>query len=263
MFTIGQFSKICQVTTKTLRHYEKLGLLVPIRDETGNQYRYYTSEQVPRLKQIVFLKELGIPLKTVKKIIDGKQADLPQLMEEHRRHLLQELDLCSSRLSKLAWWKKSLEEIEVSEKKQYDVRLRDIPAIKVRSRREVLTSFPNELPTLIRSVLEEINSRGGICSGAPIVLYYDDEFNPAQVDVEVAWPVNDDALATGTLAAVKAAVTMHVGPYDGLEGAYQAVFDWINQNGYRALTPYREVSCNDPQVTPPDQLVTEIIIPVA
>lgn len=112
MFTIGQLSKICQVTTKTLRHYEKLGLLVPTRNETGNQYRYYTSEQVQRLRQILFLKELGLPLKTIKQVIDDKEIDLPQLMEEHRRHLLRELDLCSGRLSKLAWWKKSLEEIE-------------------------------------------------------------------------------------------------------------------------------------------------------
>lgn len=261
MFTIGQFSKICQVSTKALRHYEKIGLLAPARVEEGNQYRYYTGEQIPELKKILFLKELGLPLKTIKIMVAGKKnnADLAPLLEEHR----QCLDLCSSRLNKLAWWKKSMEKIEMSGVKNYDIRLRDIPAIQVRSRRRVLTSFPQDLPPLIRSILEEITSAGGVCAGAPIVLYYDEEFNPDKVDVEVAWPVNDDTLATGTLPAVRAAATMHVGSYDGLENAYQAVYQWINQNGYRALSPCREVSCNDPQTTPPEQLVTEIIVPVA
>lgn len=93
--------------------------------------------------------------------------------------------------------------------------------------------------------------------------YHDKEFNPEKVDVEVCWPVADTALATKTLPAVRAATCMHVGPYSGLESVCGAVYAWINQNGYRAVTPMREVSFNDPQVTPPEQLVTEIIIPLA
>jgi len=108
MFTIGQFSKIRKVSAKALRHYDKIGLLSSAKVEEGNQYRYYTSEQIPLLKKIIFFKELGIPLKTIKQIVRGKKnsTDISSLLEEHRRFLLRELDLCNSRLFKLAWWQK-------------------------------------------------------------------------------------------------------------------------------------------------------------
>jgi len=150
----------------------------------------------------------------------------------------------------------------MGEKKNYDVRLKDIPDINVRAERRQMTNFPQELPDLIRSVLAEIESAGGVCAGAPILLYYGEEFNQELVDVEVCWPVLDKKLANKTLPAVTAAATIHVGPYDGLNEAYQAVFDWVNSNGYKVVTPIREISCNDPQTTPPEQLVTEIIFPV-
>ena len=74
MYTIGQFSRICRVTAKALRHYEKIGLLAPARVKPVNQYRYYTSEQVALLNQITFMKELGIPLKVIKRMIDRQEG---------------------------------------------------------------------------------------------------------------------------------------------------------------------------------------------
>lgn len=264
MYTIGQFSKICQVTTKALRHYEKIGLLVPAKVEPGNQYRYYSREQVSQVKNVIFMKELGFPLHTIKNMIAQKaeSGELKTALEEHRKRLLEELDLCNSRLVKLAWWQSTLEAKKMNKTKSYDIRIRDIQEMQARTLRKQLTSFPQEVPTLLRSLLEEILSSGGVCAGPPVLIYYDEEFNPDKVDLEVAWPVNDSRLANKTLPAVRAATLMHVGPYDGLNSAYEALFAWVNQNGYRAAFPMREVSHNDPQTTPPEQLVTEIILPV-
>lgn len=264
MYTIGQFSKICKVTTKALRHYEKIGLITPARVGQDNQYRYYTREQVHLIKNISFMKELDIPLKTIKRMLASldDQEQLKYMLEEHKKILLSQLDLYNSRLVKLSWWQKTLEAREMLENKNYDIRIREIQEMPVRSIRKQLTSFPADLPPLLRSLLKEIEEAGGVCAGPPVLLYYDEEFNPAKVDVEVAWPVPDGNLVTRVLPAVRAATCMHVGPYDGLNDAYEALFAWINQNGYRALTPMREVSYNDPQVTSPEQLVTEMIIPV-
>jgi DNA-binding transcriptional MerR regulator len=261
VYTIGQFSKICKVTAKALRHYERLGLLAPARIGPDNQYRYYTAEQVALLKQIAFMKELGLPLKVIKRLIDRREGpeQAAALLEEHRNRLLRQVDICNSRLNKLAWWKKAQEVQAMSENTYYHVHIREVQEAAARSRRKVMTGFPEELPVLLRSLLEEA---GDACSGPPIMIYHDEEFNPARVDVEAAWPVSDPAVATGTLPSCRAAAVMHVGPYDQLCQAYEAVFAWINGNGYRTAGPLREINYNDPAVTPPEKLVTEVLVPV-
>lgn len=262
MYTIGQFSRLCHLTSKALRYYEKIGLLSPTIVDQENQYRYYSQNQIEQAQKIVFLKELGFPLATMKSILSQTNGDIEDLLEEHRQLLLEQLDECNRRLLRLAWWRNTLEVHTMESQVFYDVRLRDVPETMLYSRREQMTDLPKQLPILLRSLLGELESRGAVCAGAPVMLYYDEEFNPDRVDVEAGWPVTDAKLATATLPLTRAVSCTHTGPYEGLEKAYRAVFAWINENGYRAVFPAREVSVNDPQVTPPEQLLTEIIIPV-
>lgn len=268
MYTIGQFSRICQVSIKALRHYEKIGLLTPSRVDPDNQYRYYSLEQLDAVKAITFMKDLGIPLKTIKDVIlQGSQPqDIKAILEEQRTRLIEDLNQLNGRLVRLSRWKNAMEAREMNDAKNYDIRLYDIPATLVYSSRKVMKDIHNELPLLVRSLLDDLTARGGVCAGAPIMLYYDnfydDGFNPEEIDVEVAWPVADPAMATGTLPNIRAAGYTYVGPYDGLENAYGAVFAWLNENNYKAAVPTREVSVTDPSTTPPEQLVTQILIPV-
>lgn len=268
MYTIGQFSRICQVSPKALRHYEKLGLLVPFKVDETNQYRYYTREQLDSIKAITFLKDLGIPLKTIRTIIDqGSQPEkIEAILEEHRVLLLGQLETLNHRLVRLGWWRKTMEAREMNDIKNYDIRLRDVPEVMVYSERKVLKDIHHELPQILRRLLDELEAKGVVCSGAPIFLYYDNfydgSFDPTQVDVEIGWPVNDPAAATNKLSAVRAAGLTYVGPYDGLEDAYAAVFTWLNEHGYQGTFPTREISMNDPSVTPPEKLVTDILIPI-
>lgn len=46
MYSIGQFSKMMEVSTKTLRHYDEMGLFAPFKIDEVNGYRYYSSEQI-------------------------------------------------------------------------------------------------------------------------------------------------------------------------------------------------------------------------
>jgi DNA-binding transcriptional MerR regulator/predicted transcriptional regulator YdeE len=264
MYTIGQFSKICHVTIKALRHYEKLGLLSPAAVDRENGYRYYSREQVETVKTIARMKDLGVPLKKVKLMLERGAAPemVKSILEEHRDVLHQELHVGNSRLSKLSWWLNELEANERMEIQTYDIRLREVPEMMVRAVRKNLQKFPEEVPPMLITLLREIEDNGGICAGAPILLYYDEEFKPDNVDLEVAWPVNDRKLSNRILPAIKAAACTYVGPYEGLENVYAALYAWINENGYRAQAPMREINLNDPRNTPREQLVTEVLIPV-
>src|SRR6185503_14442023 len=72
MFKIGEFSKFTRVTVKMLRHYDELGLLAPSFVEPDTGYRYYLADQLPRLNQIIALKDLGFSLDAIAALVDER-----------------------------------------------------------------------------------------------------------------------------------------------------------------------------------------------
>ncbi|MDQ0378724.1 MerR family transcriptional regulator [Amycolatopsis thermophila] len=94
--SIAQVSKASGVTSRTLRHYDGIGLLPPaFADASGR--RFYRRDQLIRLQQILLLRELGLGLDTIAEILDGT-ADRAEALRLHRKWLLAERD----RLDRLA-----------------------------------------------------------------------------------------------------------------------------------------------------------------
>ena len=67
MLKIGEFSKMSKVTIKTLRYYEKEGLLMPKHVDDFNGYRYYESNQLIDISKIIALKQVGLSIGEIKK----------------------------------------------------------------------------------------------------------------------------------------------------------------------------------------------------
>jgi MerR family transcriptional regulator, thiopeptide resistance regulator len=86
MFTVKQLSKLAGVTPRTLHHYDEIGLLKPSR-VGDNGYRYYGEESVLRLQQILFYRELGIPLEDIKKIMGRRDFDVLGALRTHKEAL--------------------------------------------------------------------------------------------------------------------------------------------------------------------------------
>ena len=70
MLRIGEFSQLSQVTVKTLRHYDNLGLIQPIHIDPFTNYRYYSLEQLPRIHRIMALKEIGLSLEQIRLMLE-------------------------------------------------------------------------------------------------------------------------------------------------------------------------------------------------
>jgi len=83
MFTVKQLSKLAGVTPRTLHHYDEIGLLKPSR-VGDNGYRYYGDESVLRLQQILFYRELDIPLDDIKKIMAESRFDVLGALQSHK-----------------------------------------------------------------------------------------------------------------------------------------------------------------------------------
>jgi len=82
MLKIGEFSKIAQVSIKTLRYYDQIGLLNAAHIDRFSGYRYYTLSQLPRLNRILALKDLDFSLDQVHELLktDLSAASLQKLL---------------------------------------------------------------------------------------------------------------------------------------------------------------------------------------
>ncbi|MEV0262546.1 MerR family transcriptional regulator [Streptomyces sp. NPDC050617] len=89
-WSIADVARMSGVTSRTLRHYDEIGLLPPAR--TGsNGHRYYDEAGLLRLQQILLMRELGVGLREIRAALDSP-ADRVTVLREHHRRLLAERD---------------------------------------------------------------------------------------------------------------------------------------------------------------------------
>lgn len=95
-YTTQSLSKLAKVSPRTLRYYDEIGLLKPIR-KSSNGYRIYGQNEVDRLQQILFYKAMGVELDTIKQMLENPEFDAVKAMETH----LQDLKSQQQKLSSL------------------------------------------------------------------------------------------------------------------------------------------------------------------
>lgn len=89
MRTVKEVSDITGISVRTLHYYDEIGLLKPsAKSEAG--YRLYDDKALETLKQVLFFREFGIPLKDIKSMIDDPAVDKAQILGLHRKMLLAE-----------------------------------------------------------------------------------------------------------------------------------------------------------------------------
>ena len=85
-YTIKKIADLAGVTTRTIRYYDEIGLLSPA-DTGDNGYRYYDQGSLLRLQQILFFRELDVPLKDIQLIMSRPDFNLAAALEKHRTSL--------------------------------------------------------------------------------------------------------------------------------------------------------------------------------
>ena len=88
--TIGAFSRLCRLTVVTLRHYDRVGLLMPAEVDAATGYRYYRAEQVATALQIGLLRSLGVSITDLRSFVNGR-ASLDDLLAGQRLRLTAQL----------------------------------------------------------------------------------------------------------------------------------------------------------------------------
>ena len=151
----------------------------------------------------------------------------------------------------------------------YNVKTRKVEPVKVMSIRTTLTmqTMGEEMPRLFTRLYEYITQNGGQMTGDCFDLYHDEEFNPECIDVECCFSVADFLPNSGeiqrrTVEGSLMASTLHKGPYDGLNEAYEAIMRWVGPNGYVLLPRMRNLYLNDPYEVSPEEILTEVLWPI-
>lgn len=93
-WTIGEVAKLFEVSTDTLRYYEKIGLLTSKKNKE-NSYRYYSYDEIIRMMDILFFRNLELPVKEIKEILTKRDiSDIKNLLLDSQdivEHRIQEL----------------------------------------------------------------------------------------------------------------------------------------------------------------------------
>jgi len=243
MLKIGEFSKVGQVSVKTLRYYDTVGLLKPIHVDPTSRYRYYSFEMLPKLNRILALKELGLSLEQIKRLLEV-DLSAEQLRGMLRLKQVEIQEQMTIEKEKLARVEARLIMIEQENKMpDYDVLIKRVEPISVASVREVIPTYPEQGP--LWDELESFLASHQIKPEGPcFTIYYSDT---PDIDTQVCEPVSisiqeDRKVNQQLLPGVETMATVvHDGPFITIGEAYAAILKWIEANGYKINGPAREV----------------------
>lgn len=270
MLTIGEYSRLTQIPSKTLRYYDEIGLFTPMEVDPSTGYRYYTVEQLPRLYRILSLKELGLTLKQIGYVLDEpiNPEQLRGMLRLKEAQLKETIELEQGRLTYVA---NKIEQLEAGNVLgQYDVILKHIPEMRVALARDIVaekSTLKHTLAILFRTVLDFLRARDISPTGYGFTVYFDDEYRDTQIDVGAAFPINaavagNTAVSITTLSAETMASVIHKGTLEKMENAYAALLSWIEGNGYHILGASREIALQYDPAGRPESYITEIQFPV-
>jgi effector-binding domain-containing protein len=150
---------------------------------------------------------------------------------------------------------------------EYHVELVERPAqptLAVRTKTAV-ENLPQAVGQAYGAVMAYAGQLGIWPAGAPFVAYHN--MDMADLDMEIGFPfaerqAGQGAVLAGEIPGGKAAACLHIGPYDRLGGAYGALNEWMEANGYAPTGVVYEFYLNDPETTPPAELQTQVVFPL-
>ncbi|MCD7769890.1 MAG: MerR family transcriptional regulator [Oscillospiraceae bacterium] len=87
LYTVGEATRLAGVTSETLRHYDRIGLVQPSRRDDWTGYRYYTEQDIVWLKTVRALQQMDLPLREIRRVLayDSLEQVVAFLEEAERK----------------------------------------------------------------------------------------------------------------------------------------------------------------------------------
>ncbi|GED57844.1 MerR family transcriptional regulator [Brevibacillus formosus] len=271
MLSIGEFSKICGVSTKTLRYYAEIGLMNPDEINPENGYRYYSIKQ---LKKMLFINRLKSYLLSLDEIKDILEWEEDQSEEKLVSALLRKQREMYEKRNALDYTIKQLND-DLSKMEQgipmmayldsIEVKLVETQPIHILSLRKIMTSddYATGYFKYFSKLYERIATEKLTLLGTPMTIYHSPEFNPAGNDTEFGLAVAEAVKGTRNLPGGLCAKSVCKGPYSELTAVYARLREWVENEGYELVSsPYEVYVTALDHANLPEELVTEVFFPV-
>ncbi|HUL17780.1 MAG TPA: MerR family transcriptional regulator [Steroidobacteraceae bacterium] len=245
MLKIGDFSRLARVSVKTLRFYDEAGLFAPAAVEPRTGYRFYRAAQLPQLRRILLLRELGCSV--------ADTAQLMRLAPDSAAYVRQLALLRRRLMTRVARDEERLRRLDALLRAQPRAAPDDTPpAVVVRALAPVSALTLRErvhLPgdavqRMFESAEQRVARHGCRAPLSPFLLFHDMEYRERDVDVEVCVPIQAAALSAcrGRLVpgAAQAACARFAGSYAQAPRLYGRMLEWLDGAGARICGPLRE-----------------------
>lgn len=232
--SIGDFSRMTQLSVKTLRHYHEVELLEPHHVDPATGYRYYTVDQVPTAQVVRRLRDLDMPLADVRAVLTTAPADRPPLIARHLERLEKQLTETRSAVESLRAF---LEPPHAAS----GITHRSEPATPAAA--ITATVDRDELLSWWGDAVDEL--RSAVPVGAPGALFGFDVFAADRGEVTVFIPTEHEVPRTGRLRhtiipAAELAVVVHHGSHDDVDLEYSALGEYATSRQISVDGPLRE-----------------------
>jgi len=275
LFRIGEFSQIARVSGRLLRYYDSIGLLRPQRIDPVTGYRYYSAGQLQQLNRILALKELGLSLDQVARMLDERisAAEIRGMLALKKAELEQSLAAEAARLRHIESRLTQIE--EQGSLGDYDVVLKSAPVVSILSTRATYPRFDDAIAAL-QEVSRAVRMQVAAAARENIIVVahcdFDDENLDLEIGVTLSRQVNKPVrLPSGVQMAMaelpasdSLATIVRSGPLYQSHLAFGRLGVWMEANGYQIAGPCREVFLDMPFQAPGQGDPTvEIQFPVA
>lgn len=271
-YQIGYVSKICNISIKTLRYYDEIGLLRPNKIDIQSNYRYYTNDQLTLVIVIKHFKEAGFSLKEIKKLL-GREN-----LEYNQKKISEKCIEIDNKINDLIRVKEKLQfciNVKNSSEKhrtnEFKIEIKDIPVSYVAYIRSIGPCTQKDFSVRYCNLISLMEKNKFHLSKNVMALYYDDcisfeDKEKTQYDIEVCAPVSETKEIPGLVrkfGGFKAVTTIHYGSYNNMVDTYKKMLKYIHENNYEICGPAVDnylvdiiSTCNE------NNYVTELMIPI-
>jgi DNA-binding transcriptional MerR regulator/effector-binding domain-containing protein len=268
MLKISDFARLAGVSPKALRIYDEMGILKPSAVDRWTSYRYYSISQLAALNRILALRDLGFSLDQIAALLrDGlPPAVVRELLRAREQELRNHLSDEQARLQRIQARLRSLEQED--HMPEYEIVLKNVAPMRVAALSGTIPNFSG-LEAQWDKLYDYLRPHGVPWSIPNLIIWHEPDDPDVVMAVEVAAPLPADAqvpagdgVTVYTLPGGLMATAVHHGGYDTIGDAYNALYRWLEQNGYTLTAPTRQLHLAYAHDQPPDTYVTELQFPV-
>lgn len=264
-FLIGELAALFQISTDTLRYYDRIGLIRP--DVVGaNGYRYYSLRNFFKLSRILFLRDLDLPLEEIKGYMDDKNAEkLVELLMHKQVELDQKIQSMTNLRSKI---QQKLDLIHSGNQSEQHVHIKSLPERHVL----YMSSSDQRETTSVKETLKTyghlLKYSSWITEGQIYTSVSEDQlkvraFHQFEYIFELAESESMSTPQLRTLPASDYACLIFKGPYSDIDHHYHLLLNWIDAHGYHVIGHSIEKNIVDYDFSDSaEEFISELQIPI-